>query len=134
MDRVFPKNMDPVDRKDEQKAIGILEDYIRYMKDQIEWAINVILTLNSGTSLAKVAMDIDRLKTDDSTTKRDLDALREIVTGLQTSMSKMIVRLDRLSFNAVTRDQIVTEIDQDSTDGMIPTAKAVYDLAGGNGT
>ena len=132
MDRVFPKNMDPVDRKDEQKAIGILEDYIRYMKDQIEWAINVILTLNSGTSLAKVAMDIDRLKTDDSTTKRDLDALRETVAGLQTSMSAMIVQLERLSFNAVTRDKIVTEIDQDSTDDLIPTAKAVYDAIGGN--
>jgi len=132
MDRVFPKNMDPVDRKDEQKAIGILEDYIRYMKDQIEGAINVILTLNSGTSLAKVAMDIDRLKTDDSTTKRDLDALRETVAGLQTSMSAMIVQLERLSFNAVTRDKIVTEIDQDSTDDLIPTAKAVYDAIGGN--
>ena len=127
MDRVFPKNLDPVDKKDEQKAIGELENYIRYMKEQIEWAVNVILTLNSGTSLAKVAMDIDRLKTDDSTTKRDIEALSRTVGEINTSLST-------LSMNVVRKDQIVTEIDQDSTDDMIPTAKAVYDLAGGNGT
>lgn len=131
MDRVFPKNMDPIDKDDEKKAIGTLEDYIRYMKEQIEWAVDVILTLNGGTSLAKAAMDIDRLKTEMSTVRRDADSLSQTVRAQHEELNE----LSALLLTALKRSDLTTEITEDSDDERIPTAKAVWDLVnGGNGT
>ncbi len=129
MDRVFPKNMDPIDRNDEKKAIGVLEDYVRYMKEQIEWAVSVILTLNGGTSLAKVAMDIETLKTDVGVIKQSVNDVARQVGDNRDNISGLSMEL----VNTIKRSDLVTEIDQDSTDDTVPTAKAVYDfVSGGN--
>jgi len=55
MDRVFQRNLDELDKDDLKKAVDQLDVYIRYMKEQIEWAIQVLLKLNGGTSLADIA-------------------------------------------------------------------------------
>ncbi len=48
-------------------------------------------------------------------------------------MATLSTTLEILSNDVIRRSQIVTEINQDSTDDMIPTAKAVYDfVSGGN--
>jgi len=129
MDRVFPKNMDPIDRNDEKKAIGVLEDYVRYMKEQIEWAVNVILTLNGGTSLAKVAMDIETLKTDVGVIKQSVNDVARQVSDNRDNITGLSMEM----VNTIKRSDLATEIDQDSTDDTVPTAKAVYDfVSGGN--
>lgn len=51
MDKVFPTNMNPIP-ENQKEAIKVLEEYIRYMKEQIEYAIQIITKMNDGTSFA----------------------------------------------------------------------------------
>ena len=134
MDKVFPKNMDPVDKDDLKNGVQTLDEYVRYMREQIEWAVNVILTLNNGTSLADVAMKINKLQNSISSLQNELTTLdnrTDAITQNLNNVSNSVLLLDN---NTLKKSDVVTTIDSSSTDDEIPTAKAVYDFVGGNGT
>ena len=123
MDRVFQRNMDALDKEDLKKAVDQLDEYVRYMKEQIEWAVQVLLRMESGTSSGEIVMRLSKLEKNVTEINRGYalvsDAIQEISTALEDKAD---------TSDVVLKDDLVTEIDSYSTDSEVPTAKAVYDL------
>lgn len=141
MDRVFQQNLDELDKSDLKKAVNQLETYVRYMKEQIEWAVQVLLKLDQGTSVADMANRLARMERSVGQLNQEYTQVSNAVLALSGDVSDINDEIsdinDALSDKADTADvilktDIVTTIDSTSTDDEIPTAKAVYDYIGGN--
>ena len=124
MDRVFPRNLDELNKEDLKKAVDQLEEYVRYMREQVEWAVQVLLKLDNGTSVADLANRMAKAE-------RSIGTLNQEYTQVYTSLagkadkSELDDKADKTE--VVMLSSVVTTIDSSSTDGDIPTAKAVYD-------
>jgi predicted nucleic acid-binding Zn-ribbon protein len=115
MDRVFPRNLDELDKNDLKKAVNQLDEYIRYMREQIEWAVQVLMKLDNGTSVADLANRMARAE-------RSIGTLNQEYTQVSTTLADKADKTE-----VVMLSSVVTTIDSTSTDDDIPTAKAVYD-------
>ena len=124
MDRVFQRNLDELDKNDLKKAVNQLEVYVKYMREQIEWAVQVLLKLDNGTSVADLANRMAKAE-------RSIGTLNQGYTQVTTALND---KADKTELNdkadkteVVMLSSVVTTIDGSSTDDEIPTAKAVYD-------
>ena len=56
MEGVFPQRMDPLDRENSYRAIGQVEDYIRYMTERVEFAVT-----NHARNLRKQGVGLEEI-------------------------------------------------------------------------
>ena len=123
MDRVFQRNMDALDKDDLKKAVSQLDEYIRYMKEQIEWAVQVLLKLENGTSVAEMVDRVSKLENKVGTLNQEYTLISGAIQEINTALEDKADTTD-----VVLKEDVVTEIDSYSSDSEVPTAKAVYDL------
>ena len=95
---VLPESMDQIDPESPSESIKILDEYIRYMGERIEFGMrNMTKSVNaagiSSTELyiLLVAMD-NRISALEST----VNGLRGTVTGVQNSVSALEERVTKL--------------------------------------
>lgn len=82
---VLPESMDKLDAEDTAGSLSIIENYIRYMGERIEFSLrNVTRNVTAaGVSSAEMYILLTALQNDLSATKSNIQALQGAVTGLQ---------------------------------------------------
>lgn len=124
MDRVFPRNLDELNKEDLKKAVDQLEEYVRYMREQVEWAVQVLLKLDNGTSVADLANRMAKAERSIGTLNQEFNMVNTALAG-KADKTELNDKADK--DEVVMLSSVVTTVDSGSTDNEIPTAKAVYD-------
>lgn len=123
---VFPENMDKLSADDVPGSLSIIENYIRYMGERMEFAMrNMTKTVSAaGVSSAEmyvllmalqntvsaltstvqgIAGDMTSVKSDVGSIKTDISSLQATVSGIQEQITSLDARVTALeSKNATT--------------------------------
>ena len=123
---VFPENMDKLSADDVPGSLSIIENYIRYMGERMEFAMrNMTKTVSAaGVSSAEmyvllmalqntvsaltstvqgIAGDMTSVKSDVGSMKTDISSLQATVSGIQEQITSLDARVTALeSKNATT--------------------------------
>ena len=123
---VFPENMDKLSADDVPGSLSIIENYIRYMGERMEFAMrNMTKTVSAaGVSSAEmyvllmalqntvsaltstvqgIAGDMTSVKSDVGSMKTDVSSLQATVSGMQEQITSLDARVTALeSKNATT--------------------------------
>ena len=123
---VFPENMDKLSADDVPGSLSIIENYIRYMGERMEFAMrNMTKTVSAaGVSSAEmyvllmalqntvsaltstvqgIAGDMTSVKSDVGSMKTDISSLQAAVSGIQEQITSLDARVTALeSKNATT--------------------------------
>lgn len=123
---VFPENMDKLSADDVPGSLSIIENYIRYMGERMEFAMrNMTKTVSAaGVSSAEmyvllmalqntvsaltstvqgIAGDMTSVKSDVGSMKTDISSLQATVSGIQEHITSLDARVTALeSKNATT--------------------------------
>ena len=123
---VFPENMDKLSADDVPGSLSIIENYIRYMGERMEFAMrNMTKTVSAaGVSSAEmyvllmalqntvsaltstvqgIAGDMNSVKSDVGSMKTDISSIQATVSGIQEQITSLDARVTALeSKNATT--------------------------------
>ena len=123
---VFPENMDKLSADDVPGSLSIIENYIRYMGERMEFAMrNMTKTVSAaGVSSAEmyvllmalqntvsaltstvqgIAGDMTSVKSDVGSMKTDISSIQATVSGIQEQITSLDARVTALeSKNATT--------------------------------
>ena len=88
---VFPENMDKLDANDPHSSFGIIENYIRYMGERIEFSMrNMTKTVSAaGVSSAEMYILLTALQNDFSALKSTINGLSGNITSLGGQVSSL---------------------------------------------
>ena len=124
---VFPDRMNRIDPQDTEGSIRTLDTYIRYMVDQVEFALsNSFRTANGlGTSSAEMALMLAKLS-------RDLDAAAGTLNALVSTVNGKVDKVEGkgLSTNDYTDEDKADVGEIDGLDNRVTAIEAVLTNAG----
>ena len=124
---VFPDRMNRIDPQDTEGSIRTLDTYIRYMVDQVEFALsNAFRTANGlGTSSAEMALMLTKLS-------RDLDVAASTLNALIATVNGKVDKVEGkgLSTNDYTDED---KADVGEIDGLVSTVNGKVDKVEGKG-
>lgn len=132
---VFPENMDRLDVQDPAKALSIIENYIGYMNERIEFAIrNVTKNVSAAgissaelyilvqaqaqqiavlqSTLSIIQGSITSLQHDSQTHTAEISALQTIVSAVQSSITAINDRLGVFSSTDPTIKATLDDFEQ----------------------
>ena len=122
---VFPENMDKLSADDVPGSLSIIENYIRYMGERMEFAMrNMTKTVSAaGVSSAEmyvllmalqntvsaltstvqgIAGDMTSVKSDVGSMKTDISSLQATVSGIQEQITSLDARVTALESKKAT--------------------------------
>lgn len=102
---VFPENMDKLDVNDPASSLGIIENYIRYMGERVEFSMRNVTrnVTEAGVSSAEMYIlmtalsnDLSALKSTVNGQSGTLTSLSNQISGLQSSVTSLDEKLQAL--------------------------------------
>lgn len=107
---VFPESLNRVDADDTKKAIQILENYINYMCERVDHAVNNMTNnlASQGDLTPYVVQTIDEVKTIVSQMASAVSEMKGTVNGLST-------KTDELEKSVKTINTTLESLDEDMT-------------------
>lgn len=92
---VFPERMDKLNTDDPQQSFGVLENYINYMQERVEFSLtNIYKTVQgAGVSSAEMLVLIAALSNSLSAVTATVNQVQATVTGLQGTVGQHTTQL-----------------------------------------
>ena len=93
---VFPDRMNQIDPEDPEEALRTIDNYIRYMVDQVEFSLTNAFRTTSGlgTSSAEITLLLATLNKKLEAAVSTLNAVQAAVTGLQATAAEQAEELE----------------------------------------
>lgn len=104
---VLPENMDKLNVEDSKTSLGIIENYIRYMGERIEFSMrNVTKTVSAaGVSSAEIYVLVTAMS-------NNLSALTSVVNGLSGNINSLTTNQATMT---ATLEQLKTQVGEMQT-------------------
>lgn len=114
MAAVLPESMDKLDVQDPSSSLSIVENYIRYMGERIEFAMrNMTKTVSAaGVSSAEIYVLVTAMSNSLSALQSTVNGLSGNVTSLQGQVNSLLDSADALSTRLDSLEARVTALEQ----------------------
>lgn len=96
MRRIFTENLNPVNPTDPASSVRVLESYIRYMMERIEFALTALAGNGADTSLAEIAGELKETSGEIDTLNERLENIEQAVADLQTTVGDISTVLSQI--------------------------------------
>lgn len=110
---VFPESMERLDPEDTTGSLKILDEYIRYMGERIEFGMrNMTKSVNAaGISSTELYILLVAMDNRTSALESTVNGLRGTVTGLQSSVTGLQSSVSALEDSLKGLDERVTKLE-----------------------
>lgn len=114
MAAVLPESMDKLDVQDPSGSLSIVENYIRYMGERIEFAMrNMTKNVSAaGVSSAEIYVLVTAMSNSLSALQSTVNGLSGNVTTLQGQVNSLLGSVDALSTRLDSLEARVTALEQ----------------------
>jgi len=111
---VFPENMDKLNTDDAQGSFAIIENYIRYMTERMEFAMrNMTRTVTAaGISSAEVYILLTAIRNDLSALKSTVNGITGNVTSLSNQVSGMQETVNGIQSNVSALSASINRLEE----------------------
>ena len=114
---VFPESMDKLNTDDARGSLTIIENYIRYMGERVEFAMrNMTKNVSAaGVSSVETYILLTALQNELATLKSTVNDLNGTVTGLGTQVSGLSGFIQTMQESIASLEQRVTALETTTT-------------------
>ena len=111
MSAVFPENMDRIDINDVTGSLQLIDAYIRYMRERVEFAVrNVTRTAaNAGNAGAEIVGELEEMS-------RNIGTLGSSIGTCQAEVTSALKKIEELTQRVAKIEETITDVDSLKTE------------------
>lgn len=115
---VLPESMDRLDVQDPAGSLEVLENYIRYMGERIEFSVRNVTrgVTEAGVSSAELYLVVKDLGNTLAAVQGRINELAGTVTGLSTGQAELTGRTAALEAGITALEERVAALEADQTE------------------
>lgn len=114
---VFPESMDKLNTDDVRSSLPVMENYIRYMCERVEFAMrNMTKNVNAaGVSSVEMYILLTALQNEMATLQSTVSGLNGTVNGLGTQLSNVQSSITAMENRMSTIEESITSLENQMT-------------------
>ena len=113
---VLPESMDKLDVNDVQKSLSIIENYIGYMGERIEFSMsNVTKSLKGQMTSAQMYILLQAMSNSISAMQSSINGMNGTINGLSTQIGNINSTLSTMQGTLESLDQRVSALENPTT-------------------